>query len=92
MVIPLISSWAHFICLPPGHQSHARYGLIMALSPDASAHTMVEGESFGQKRPPLSVLIKGILEKYPDGQIFKVCIYYYYYYTYSHALVMCHNG
>ena len=31
-----------------------------------------ESEQFGQKRPPLSVTIKGILERYPDGQIFKV--------------------
>ena len=30
------------------------------------------GEQFGQRRPPLSVTIKGILERYPDGQIFKV--------------------
>ena len=32
------------------------------------------GEHFGQRRPPLSVTIKGILERYPDGQIFKVCL------------------
>lgn len=31
------------------------------------------GEQFGQRRPPLSVTIKQILERYPDGQIFKVC-------------------
>ena len=31
-----------------------------------------QGEQFGQRRPPLSVTIKGILERYPDGQIFKV--------------------
>ena len=30
------------------------------------------GYEFGQKRPPLSVLIKSILDRYPDGQIFKV--------------------
>ena len=30
------------------------------------------GERFGQRRPPLSVTIKQILERYPDGQIFKV--------------------
>ena len=30
------------------------------------------GEQFGQRRPPLSVTIKQILERYPDGQIFKV--------------------
>ena len=30
------------------------------------------GEQFGQRRPPLSVTIKAILERYPDGQIFKV--------------------
>ena len=29
-------------------------------------------EDFGQKLPPLSVAIKGILKRYPDGQIFKV--------------------
>ena len=33
-------------------------------------------EHFGQKRPPLSVTIKGILERYPDGQVFKVTINY----------------
>ncbi len=31
-----------------------------------------EGGQFGQRRPPLSVTIKQILERYPDGQIFKV--------------------
>ena len=36
----------------------------------------VEGEYFGQMPPPLSVTIKGILEKYPDGQIFKVWIFH----------------
>ena len=30
------------------------------------------GEHFGQRHPPLSTYIKGILERYPDGQIFKV--------------------
>lgn len=30
------------------------------------------GKDFGQKRPPLSVTIRQILERYPDGQIFKV--------------------
>ena len=29
-------------------------------------------EEFGPKLPPLSVAIKGILQRYPDGQIFKV--------------------
>ena len=32
----------------------------------------LEGQHFGQTRPPLSVIIKQILERYPDGQIFKV--------------------
>ena len=32
----------------------------------------VEGEDFGQERPPLAVVIKGILQDYPSGQIFKV--------------------
>ncbi len=27
---------------------------------------------FGQRKPPLSVTIKGILDRYPAGQIFKV--------------------
>ena len=30
------------------------------------------GAKFGQRQPPLSLYIKGILERYPDGQIFKV--------------------
>ena len=30
------------------------------------------GHTFGQRRPPLSVTIKSILSRYPDGQIFKV--------------------
>ena len=34
------------------------------------------GEKFGQKRPPLSVTIKQILDRYPDGQIFKVLYSY----------------
>ena len=33
----------------------------------------VEGHAFGQRQPPLYVTIKKILDKYPDGQIFKVC-------------------
>ena len=32
-----------------------------------------EGHTFGQKQPPLYVTIQKILDKYPDGQIFKVC-------------------
>ena len=32
------------------------------------------GVQFGQRRPPLSVTIKAILERCPVGQIFKVCI------------------
>ncbi len=34
--------------------------------------TMNTGRQFGQRRPPLSVSIKRILDTYPDGQIFKV--------------------
>jgi hypothetical protein len=30
------------------------------------------GEQFGQRRPPLSTIIRQILERYPDGQLFKV--------------------
>ena len=29
-------------------------------------------DNFGQKEPPLYVAIQGILNRYPDGQIFKV--------------------
>ena len=42
------------------------------LSPGIS--TSLIGVHFGQRRPPLSVTIKGILERYPDGQIFKVML------------------
>ena len=31
------------------------------------------GQRFGQRPPPISKLIKDLLEKYPSGQIFKVC-------------------
>ena len=33
-------------------------------------------QAFGQRQPPLYVAIQKILDKYPDGQIFKVQIYY----------------
>lgn len=32
-----------------------------------------DGFTFGQRQPPLYVTIQKILDKYPDGQIFKVC-------------------
>ena len=32
----------------------------------------IESEEFGPSSPPPSIIIKGILERYPDGQIFKV--------------------
>ena len=32
----------------------------------------VDGHTFGQRQPPLYVTIGKILDKYPDGQIFKV--------------------
>ena len=31
-----------------------------------------QGHTFGQRQPPLYVTIHKILDKYPDGQIFKV--------------------
>ena len=34
--------------------------------------TLMQEESFGQKRPPLFMMIKNILREYPSGQIFKV--------------------
>ncbi len=40
----------------------------------------VPEEDFEQKRPPLSVTLKAILHRYPDGQIFKVC--------YTHAKII----
>ena len=30
------------------------------------------GRAFGQRPPPVAKLIKDILDRYPDGQIFKV--------------------
>ena len=30
------------------------------------------GSTFGQRQPPLYISIQKILDKYPDGQIFKV--------------------
>ena len=30
------------------------------------------GDVFGQEQPPLYLYIKGILQRYPGGQIFKV--------------------
>ena len=35
----------------------------------------ITGEKFGPEAPPLSVLIKDILDRYPDGQIFKVSLH-----------------
>ena len=35
-----------------------------------------QGHTFGQRQPPLYVTIRKILDKYPDGQIFKVCMQY----------------
>ena len=32
------------------------------------------GSTFGQRQPPLYVSIQKILDKYPDGQIFKVSV------------------
>jgi len=37
---------------------------------------------FGQEQVPLTDEIKEILEEYPDGQIFKVCIYTLHTYVY----------
>ena len=40
-------------------------------------------EDFEQKTPPLSVTIKAILERYPDGQIFKVVVAIVYMHSYD---------
>ena len=37
-----------------------------------SAHCRID---FGQHLPPISKMIKNILERYPDGQIFKVILF-----------------
>ena len=34
------------------------------------------GETFGQRRPPLSEMIRNILQEYASGQIFKVLCYF----------------
>ena len=36
----------------------------------------MRSQEFGQRLPPLYVAIQKILDKYPDGQIFKVQLYY----------------
>ena len=38
-----------------------------------SSSAVEQGHAFGQEQPPLYITIQKILEKYPDGQIFKVC-------------------
>ena len=40
-----------------------------------------DGHTFGQRQPPLYVTIQKILDKYPDGQIFKVRTALSYYVT-----------
>ena len=35
----------------------------------------LNGEDFGQRRPPLHEMIRNILREYPSGQIFKVSEY-----------------
>ena len=55
------------------------------------------GDSFGPRRPPLTKIIKGILERYPDGgQILKVItkltlkIYIYIYITMVTIIQICY--
>ena len=43
-----------------------------ALSLFITEMSTFNGRRFGQHPPPISKLIKAILEKYPNGQIFKV--------------------
>ena len=52
--------------LAKAHRSECSYVI------SASQMSELAGDHFGQRRPPLSVTIKAILERYPDGQIFKV--------------------
>ena len=48
------------------------YGCPFAVSNTSYTQTVVE-QGFGQRRPPLTELIKSILTRYPDGgQILKV--------------------
>ena len=51
----------------------------------------VPSQAFGQRQPPLYVAIQKILDKYPDGQIFKVqlyCIILYDIITRMHAIII----
>lgn len=55
-----------FFCAPP----HIIRTYVRKLLQGVTAME-AEGEEFGQRRPPLSHIIKRILERYPDGQVFK---------------------
>ena len=51
------------------------YGCPFAVSNTSYTQTVVE-QGFGQRRPPLTELIKSILTRYPDGgQILKVNLF-----------------
>ena len=56
----------------PNEDIHVCTSCITSRFPCLVKRRKLSGESFGQKRPPLSELIKSILEEYPSGQIFKV--------------------
>ena len=49
-------------------QIRARADYVM----DRTGQGAGDGHTFGQRQPPLYVTIGKILDKYPDGQIFKV--------------------
>ena len=48
---------------------HTYYTIIQS---DRKIMAMSSRRRFGQRPPPVSRLIKTILDRYPDGQIFKV--------------------
>ena len=48
---------------------------LSILIPDSVMEVSL-GETFGQRRPPLSEMIRNILQEYASGQIFKVLYYF----------------
>ena len=62
------------------------YNFFPTVAVAHNADRMSQGEQFGQRRPPLPVTIKQILERYPDGQLFKVSFYD------SNNELMCHQA
>ena len=62
----ILSLHPEIICAPVCVRTVTNDSTSGSRMADPNSHT------FGQRQPPLSVTIKAILERYPDGQIFKV--------------------